>query len=170
MGYTLTIGELAVSISDEYVNLDAEGASLPDAPAFGEPTDHQNQRWPSYTAWADFCRDAGIQPLFYGTGWLGPERRYGECPEGFHRERPLLSEHPGAAPITEADAVYVENALAAYRKEHPTAVAGFGVGLMGEALPEADPNCDATLARLEWLAFWMRWAIANCERPVVANS
>lgn len=170
MGYTLTIGELEVEVQDEYVRLDAEGVKRDDAPAYGEPTDHTNSRWPSYTGWADFCRDAGIEPLFYGTGWQGPDRRYGECPEDFHRERPLLSEHPGAAPITEKDAAYVEAALAAYKAAHPNAVPGFSEDMSGKPLPEAGPNLDGNLVRFEWLAYWLRWAVENCERPVVANS
>lgn len=171
MGYTLTIGELEVTVDDEFIWLGAEGVKLDEAPAFNEPTDHTNSRWPSYTAWAEFCRDAGIEPLFYGTGWqTNGAPRYGECPEWFHRERPLLAEHPGAFPITGKDATYVEAALAAYRAANPNAKAGFQRDVDGSPVPDADDNTNATLARLEWLAFWLRWAVDNCKRPVVANS
>lgn len=169
MGYTITIGELTAEVSDEWVRLGARGVSLPDAPAFGEPTDHENQRWPSYTGWADFCRDAGIEELFYGMGWSGPERRYAECSEGFHREVPLLREHPGAFPITVKDADYVSAAKAAFMAANPGKVAGFPMDDYGDII-EGKEAYSATLARLEWLDFWMRWAVENCEKPVVANS
>lgn len=165
MGYTLTIGELEADHDpeDEYIRLGAKGVTLPDAPAFGEPTDNSNSRWPSYTAWHDFCTEAGIHELFYGKGWNRDLIRYEDCSDDFHRERPLLNEHPGAAPLNDKDAAYVAAALARFRSERPDVVPGFSE----EA---AEDSAAATLARLIWLDYWVSWAVTNCKRPVIANS
>lgn len=68
MGYTLRIGNATAQPLDK--NLDhletryaVEGVRHDCAPAFGEPTDYTNARWPSYTAWADTAREAGLQEL-----------------------------------------------------------------------------------------------------------
>jgi len=171
MGYSLIIGELETEYDaeDEYIRLSARGESHPDAPAFGEPTDGTNSRWPSYTTWADFTREAGLEELFYGSGWDRGARQYTSCSDSFHRERPLLNEHPGAAPITRADADFVEAALAAYLAKNPDAKPGFPMDMMGDPIPDAE-KLSPTLGRLQWLAYWMRWAVDNCKHPVLANS
>jgi len=56
MGYTLRIGELGDDGEVETVRHD-------DAPAFDEPTDYTNDRWPSYTAWWGFVRACGLDAL-----------------------------------------------------------------------------------------------------------
>lgn len=168
MGYNLIIGELTAEAQEEYVRLWADGVRHDEAPAFGEHTDHTNSRDPSYSTWAEFCRSCGIEELFYGSGWSREDRRYKECSEDFHRERPLLSEHPGAAPIYEADAAFVEKALASHKEKNPDAKPGFSDGWTGP-IPGKE-GLDPTLARLEWLAYWMRWAVDNCKQPVLANS
>lgn len=163
MGYSLTIGEAVIETSDERIKIAAKGAHLPEAPAFGEPTDHTSARWPSYTAWHDFARAAGIHELFYGQGWDRDLRGYRECSEGFHREGGMLAEHPGAALITKADADYVSAARAKFIADHPGVISGFA-----DDAVEMDPR--ATLARLEWLDFWFRWAVENCANPVLENT
>ena len=70
MGYTLTIGE--------NINGDIETVRHVDAPAFGEPTDYTNARWPSYTAWWGFVRATGLDACF----------------------KRLLTPHPGIQPLT----------------------------------------------------------------------
>ena len=68
MGYTLKIGELDIEFDqdEDYpaIFLSAKLVSHPDAPAYGEPTDYENQRWPSYTSWSEFCKKAEIYNLF----------------------------------------------------------------------------------------------------------
>ena len=56
MNYNLTIGEAVVVVDwDEFgIVVSAKKEHHDIAPAFGEPTDYSNQRWPSYTAWEDF--------------------------------------------------------------------------------------------------------------------
>lgn len=66
MGYNITIGEACFDKNPEYATDDggvlttANGVRHDNAPAFGEPTDYTNERWPSYTAWADFMEKAGL--------------------------------------------------------------------------------------------------------------
>lgn len=74
MGYTLRIGELGDDGGVETVRHD-------DAPAFDEPTDYTNARWPSYTAWWGFVRECGLDALF---------------------KNELLAEHPGVCSLRAA--------------------------------------------------------------------
>lgn len=163
MGYNLTIGEAVIARDDDFIRIHAESVSHPDAPAFGEPTDHTSSRWPSYTVWADFCRQAGIEELFFGGGWVVGLHGggYAPCSDNFHRETPMLAEHPGVAVIMPADADYVRAALTRYQAKHPDVEPGF---------TESNNVAAATLARLIWLDYWFDWAVKNCTNPVLANS
>ena len=109
MGYSLTIGEACfevdkvgddkwiASVQDEYIRVTAESVNLPEAPAFGEPTDHTNERWPSYTAWYDFCEAVDLLPAFY---YVDENHNVGDIRGG----------HPGFFPITPAFKEEVDNA------------------------------------------------------------
>lgn len=97
MGYNITIGNAVPEFDKDYfpeLNADwsVEGVTHDTAPAFGEPTDYTNQRWPSYTAWAGFVDDVGLRE------WHN---------EKFHR-------HPGCVGLTQDDVVIVSNALKNY--------------------------------------------------------
>jgi hypothetical protein len=164
MGYTLKIGELDFDYDqdEDYpsIYLTAKTVSHPDAPAFGEPTDHENQRWPSYTAWAEFCRDAGLYDLFFGKET---------------RDDTLIREHPGCIPLTEKHRREVNAAMEAWKVKYPDAVPTYG-----EKCPEGEhplmwtdennPEENGKMCRLVWLHYWVNWAMDNCERPVFANS
>ena len=63
MGYNLAIGEAEVDWSEDMVRIDAVTVKLDEAPAFGEPTDHTNTRWPSYTSWSNFCKAMDITDI-----------------------------------------------------------------------------------------------------------
>lgn len=176
MGYTLKIGEAIMDYTEDHVGISCEVVTLPDAPAFGEPTDHSSQRWPSYTAWLDAMRALDMMDVMYsdrngGVGWFerNSKTRY-----------PLLAIHPGASPITIEHVEYVEEKLAAYRAKHPDHRAEFPPlkpGITPEVLmfPSddeliSDPRYDGNLCRGVWLAWWLRWAVENCKRPVFVNS
>ena len=159
MGYNFTIGEFVPPAYPGDLGY-AEEVSLPNAPAFGEPTDYSNQRWPSYSAWAEFVREAGLQHLFVAK----------------HQRRDvplLLAEHPGIACIEKRHLEAVDQACAQYCAAHPHMLAGFPeVELStGESVlkPDAD-RYSPTLARLTWLQFWLHWAYQNCRIPVFANT
>lgn len=167
MGYTITIGQAVVDYNDDFVYIDAQNATHPDAPAHCPFTENSNCRSPGYSAWSKFCEAAGITTLFYGGGWQYPG--YAPCPDGFHRDTCLLNDHPGAQPISQADADYVSAKLVEYRRKHPDAEPGFWDWGAHTNWREVDNGKDPTLARLMWLDFWMRWAVENCDKPVVAN-
>lgn len=71
MGYTFKIGNAVPKSSkdDGYLRAEwvVEPKSLDDAPIFpnDDMTGNGNDRSPSYSVWADFCRDAGIYDVFY---------------------------------------------------------------------------------------------------------
>lgn len=102
---------------------------------------HKNVRWPSYGGWKDFAVEVGLDELF------------------FDEEHGLMRPHPGCAVLREHHESAIALALAAYRVRYPHAVAGFD-----------GSDEDGALARLEWLWWWVRWALDNCERPAIYNS
>ncbi|TXH16357.1 MAG: hypothetical protein E6R03_05590 [Hyphomicrobiaceae bacterium] len=178
MGYSLRIGEAEIEYDEERVGIDCPLVRLDTAPANGDPTDYENQRWPSYSCWADAMRKLDLMDVMFGMRnggsgtfeWNGVERY------------PLLEEHPGVMPITREHVEYVEAKIAKYRKKHPEHIAQYpplkpdakpvvdGCDLYADDQYVDDPRCDTALVRGEWLAFWLRWAIENCKQPVFVNS
>jgi len=77
--------------------------------------------------------------------------------------------------LREQDHGAVRLALETYRSAHPDAKPGWcccddcSTRPMDKSdnLPHED--LDATLARLTWLEFWIRWALDNCEHPAIYN-
>ena len=59
MGYNLIIGEKVIDDTDPEAHsyVWAKSVRLEEAPADGSPTDHTNERWPSYAGWGDFQND-----------------------------------------------------------------------------------------------------------------
>ena len=157
MGYSLTIGELKVVFNtsdglESTLYLTAESKSLPEAPAFGEPTDNSNSRWPSYSSWHDAMDFVGLEDLMY------------------HDDFGLLRKHPGCFPLVQEHKDIIDKAHKEFYEKYPNAKAGFSPK---STIFEEDPdwpkeNCWAV--RLEWLKFWVDWALANCKQPVFANS
>lgn len=178
MGYNLRIGEAVIDYSDESVRIDCEGIELPDAPAYGDPTDRQNQRWPSYSVWADSMRKLGLTDIMFcqRNGGIG-EVKFGDT-----WLYPLLSSHPGASPITGKHVEYVRTKLEEYKAKHPSHIAQYpplkpdavplapGAEIYGEESYVDDPKYDGSLCRGEWLLFWLQWAVSNCKQPVFVNS
>lgn len=148
MGYTITIGELEVTKSPDdgldcdCIRFDAKGVMIADSPAFGEPTDYTNSRWPSYSVWSSFMKAVGIYDVFFdGRGHL-------------------IGGHPGVRLVTRELSDFVNGALVKYRAENPSVHP-----LLNEGSESAGWLC-----RLIWLDYWLNWALENCETPVIANS
>lgn len=147
MGYTITIGQLKIEKSPDdgldcrCIGFGAEGVHHEDAPAFGEPTDHENQRWPSYSAWSNFTKAVGLYDLFYT--------------DSGH----LIGGHPGVRLVTAEMVNVVSGTLVVYRENNPGIEAKF-----------TDDDRGGFLCRLVWLDYWLQWSFKNCETPVIANS
>lgn len=154
MGYTIRIGNATPWHEKGEEGLRAgwrvEGVKRDDSPAFGEPTDFENQRWPSYTGWHDSMRALGLHDLFY--------KNY----EG------LMSEHPGCFPFTAGQVAMVKAAVQRRRETNGGRPPGFWDWSIEKG--EIDNGNDPDLARGLWLEYWMEWAIANCETPAIENS
>lgn len=141
MGYDFIIGEKTIDDEDEEVTMVwAEEVEHENAPAFGEPTDYSNERWPSYTVWHYFCKDTGLYELFY------------------ERKDKLIPEHPGYQSLTPFHQQKINTAYKVFKANHPEA----------ELDIEKD-EASGWLCRLEWLKYWVDWALENCENPVFCN-
>ena len=148
MGYTITIGQLKVEkepddgLDCSCIRFSAELAHHENAPAFGEPTDRENQRWPSYGVWSDFMRATGLYDVF------------------FYESGHLIGGHPGIRLVTRELVDVVSAALIAYREAKPDARPDLNDGQLS----------SSWLCRLIWLDYWLRWSFESCETPVIVNS
>lgn len=166
MGYNLSIGEAKVEPADEYggqVEIGVAIVTNPNAPHIANENinENSNQRWPSYTAWCDFVEAVELKALF------------------FDEEEGLLAQHPGAVYLLHKHAKTLTEALDRYRSRNPDALPGFVLELSPWATPEQvasqerppkGKRFDATLARLVWCEWWVRWALDNCTVPIFKNS
>jgi len=135
-----------------------QGHASDDAPTFpnDEMTRNTSSRSPSYSAWSDFCKAAGIYELFYDD------------------EDGLICPHPGCKMLKPEHLLQVQAAVVRL-KAAATKPPGF------EGFPDFNPETktwetpdegryDYTLARALWLEFWMKWALENCETPAIENT
>ncbi|WP_273430552.1 hypothetical protein [Chitinibacter tainanensis] len=147
MGYTFTIGELEVIKSEgdgldcPCISFGAKGISLKGSPAFGEPTDSTNERWPSYCAWSDFLKDVELYDVFYS-------------------DNHLIGGHPGIRLVTKDLQKIVSQRLIDFKTKHPELKPIF----------DEENKHAGSLCRLIWLDYWIEWALINCETPVIANT
>lgn len=152
MGYSLAIGEAVTEVSPEdeygdgYVSIVVEEVRHDDAPAFGEPTDYTNERWPSYTSWSNFAEFAGLTDILYNPKANGDIR----------------GGHPGHFLITEKFKADVDAAMDRYMEKYPDAVASFE--------NVEDRRHDGELCRFIWLQYWTDWALENCKTPIFTNT
>ena len=152
MGYSIKIGNAVPEFGKDYDELWARwkvtGASDTNAPTFinDEMTGSTSQRSPSYSGWADFCRTVGLHDLFF--------EKYGG----------LMSQHPGCKILKQEHLDIVQTALIKYQ-----ASTDKKPGFIDWGEPDTG-EYDPHLARIMWLEWWMRWALANCETPAIENS
>lgn len=156
MGYSFRIGEMKVTTSDEgYVSLYANKVNDDEAKALGAPLnsshDRSNHIMPSYSGWYEFMTMTELERAL-------------EC-----QDIRIVIEHPGVCAITKKvhDAIVLHGeAWLSHNPvvEHGHEVEGFGGG-MERRLYE-----DYNAARMRWLVWWVKWAYANCENPVIANA
>lgn len=156
MGYSLEIGQLKTFADEEgnYVN-DVERVIMDDAPAYGEPTDHSNARWPSYTTWRDAMRFVGLEDLM------------------FNKVTGLISSHPGCVPLVEEHKKVIDTAYKKFYEKYSYAKAGYSPKINEKANVWKDPDWPVEndwATRLEWLKYWVDWALKNCDNPVFLNT
>ena len=162
MSYDIYIGNAVLHSewSDDYQAAEwaVESTTHPDAPFKPDLTQSGNSCHPGYSQWADAMRAVGLYELWFKP-WEG-----------------LLSEHPGCKRLTREHLDAVEDARKAYSAQHPTERPGCCEcaecqrPFAGKNPPPHDPTLNFNMLRLDWMAFWMRWALENCERPAVSNS
>lgn len=174
MGYTLAIGQAKVDWTEDDVRIWVDLVSLDEAPAFGEPTDHENQRWPSYSTWSSFCRQLGITEVMMNSRNGGNDE---PIVSGQYLS-PLIHTHPGSTPVTKHHLEFIEMKLAEYKLKHPSHVAqypplkpGVKKGSFNRDQDFVDdPKYDPVMCRAEWLVFWLKWSLTNCSNPTFVNS
>lgn len=158
MSYDIYIGnaELDPVGEDEnditYWSIRVSSVKLPNAPTFpnDEMTGNGNSRHPGYSAWSEWCRETGLYSLFFAD------------------DSGLMCEHPGHRALKKEHAEQIEAALKRWQKNHPNAVPGFDEWNINN--PDTPTGLyDPMLARLIWLDWWVKWALANCERPCIYN-
>lgn len=176
MGYSLRIGEAIIDYEDDMVRIDCEIVKRDDAPAYGDPTDYESQRWPSYSAWFNAMEQLDMIDIMFNERNKG--KGYFER-DGVMRS-PLIECHPGQTPITKEHVEEAEARLAAYkakypdhRPEYPPPKPG-AKPIVGTVYRDEDydddPRYDSALCRGEWLVYWLRWAVENCKQPVFVNT
>lgn len=155
MGYNLTIGNACLEFQreDSYLTISAERVDLPNAPAFGEPTDNSNMRWPSYTSWGNVMREIGLYNLM--------DKENENC---------LIPEHPGHCVLNAEIKKEIDIAYDAFYKKYPNCKAGYSPKSTDFYEDPDWPSENSTAVRLEWLKFWVDWALENCVIPIFHNS
>lgn len=144
MGFNLQIGEAVIDCDADYctISLSVIDEEHEDAPAFGEPTDRSNQRWPSYSNWHNFIEKFNLSDVFNDE------------------EKGLLREHPGISLITQWHKKRIDEEYEAFMRRYPNAKASY----------ETDSLNDEYLVRMVWLRYWVDWALSNCKVPSFYNS
>ena len=159
MGYTLKIGQLETTIQNEglesEIRHDVKDEEFSEAPAYGEPTDNSNSRWPSYTSWHNAMRFVGLEDLM------------------FNKETGLIREHPACFPLTAEHKKIIDKAHKEFYEKYPKCTPGYSPKLDDSKGIYEDPdwpNENDMAVRLEWLKYWVDWALSNCHTPVFYNS
>jgi hypothetical protein len=159
MGYNLAIGQATVYWDPEYLTIDVDTVELDDAPAYDEPTDNKNIRWPSYSGWAHVCRELDIEDIMGRCD--GNDS--GITVDG-KKLSALMPEHPGTAPIVQGHYDYIKKKVDRYKMKHKGVAAGYPKD------GQEDAGAGGVLVRAEWLLFWLKWALDNCDKPIFYNS
>lgn len=152
MGYNIKIGNAVPHVyredgeATEFGWL-VEDATHPEAPQSepnsGDASGDTNGRYPGYIGFAELMDRHGLRDLF-------TDKNGG-----------LFRNHPGIEPLHKHHLLAFEQAIAKHRHKYPNAVPHLG--------PDGEPMENVDLFKLEWYAFWMRWALTNCENPAISN-
>ena len=124
----------------------------------GECDGHECKEW---------CEFAGIYELMFGCSKSTKER--GRPYSELSREDCLIMNHSGCVPLTNRHRVDINKAYENYITKYPNAKATYGNVKDICEVDEDNPMENSALCRLEWLKFWVNWALDNCDKPVFAN-
>lgn len=159
MGYTLRIGELETDVEcyglETYILNNAKAVTDENSPAFGEPTDNTNSRWPSYSSWHDAMNFIGLHDLM------------------FNKETGLIRNHPGCVPLVKEHKDIIDKVYKDFYEKYPNCKPGYSPKINekeGIFEDEYWPSENNYATRLEWLKYWVDWALESCEIPVFYNS
>lgn len=130
------IGELDASTSE------IQHEEHETAPAYGEPTDHTNSRWPTYSGWDRFSSFVGLHKLM------------------FDPKSGLMRSHPGCTILTNKHKEAIDKAYDQFYINYPDA----------KPTLSTDKEEDQNAIRLEWLKYWVDWSINNHKKPRFFNS
>ena len=80
--------------------------------------------------------------------------------------------HPGCIPLSEKHKEIVDKAYKDFYEKYPNAKAGYSQKQLEDSVGKDKdwPDENIWAARLEWLKFWIDWALENCDKPVFYNS
>lgn len=160
MSYSIYIGNATVESEwgdheDEppYAAWGVELETHADAPFKPDLTENTNYCAPGYGQWHEAMRQVGLERLWYEE---------------------LLAQHPGCVKLLPRHLEEVKKAHKKYKIRHPDSVMGLcrcvECAWPGESeVVVHDPLKNFNLYRLEWMHFWMKWALENCEHPAIAN-
>ena len=173
MGHNLYIGEARVILymEERTARMGVEEAWVDEAPqtTTGETG---NRITPGYIMWRKFCREVGLYSVFYAPecpreeqhDWTNPcavcdSTSLWWMPDGEEWEG-LMHNLPGAAVLTELHHTAFLEAREKWLTRPLEERMKLGASMDGR---------DLVLARIDWLVWWTRWALDNCENPTFAN-
>lgn len=182
MGYSINIGECETYADQETgeFSIGVESKFLNEAPNYeGDPSEGTNNRMPSYLGWASFCEQVGIHDLMFAKNYLCFDKQnktaidmdsLPEDKERFICIQPLMDRHPKISGITKYHVAALEKAYQDRLNWATQKGKKAGAVFIGIHENEPHPDYDYNLVRLEWLCFWTKWALKNCEIPIFENS
>jgi hypothetical protein len=90
----------------------------------------------------------------------------------YDKENGLIRNHPGCVPLTKEHKEIIDKTYKEFYEKYPNCKAGYSPK-MDEAKGIYDnkwPKENSYAVRLEWLKYWIDWALENCKNPVFYNS
>lgn len=162
MWYTLKIWEAEIFADKEesYMCIEVKLEKHDNAPAFWEPTDFENQRWPWYCAWTDFCKFVWIHEMM------------------FCKEKWLIINHPWEEMLNNSHLKQVKEAIKNLKEKYPkvkpvfTDIDKWFFNLKDFSEVEKDNLKIACwyLCRLVWLEYWIDNSLKNHKIPTFKNT
>jgi len=183
VGYNIRIGEALPVIywDDRMARIQAADQ---DGVALGAPLntsgDHSNFFYPGYLVWSEFTKQTGLFSVFYAprcpNSTTFPCSRYkDDCPFCGGGRKSVWWVPEGQDPSQGQEGLIRSCGSSKLTEDHYTAFVTARqtwLDLPGEVRAgavNAEDGRDMGLARLDFLVFWTRWALDNCEYPTFSS-